>query len=333
MIEEHPFAQYVRILGKGRQGSRALTQQEAYSAMRMILAGEVKDIQLGAFLMLVRAKEEAPEELAGFVQAVRESLLHQSSQAEVTLDWSSYAGKRRQLPWFLLAALLLAANGMKIFMHGTAGRQDDRVYTPQALELLGIRESQSLTAASAQLQKRGFAFMTLLNLSPVLYEIMELRPLLGLRSPVHTIARMINPFNAPVLLQGIFHPGYRDTHQQAALLLKQPHMAVFKGEGGEIERNPDAPCLVQCVHDGVMSSEEWPAMFDGPRHLKDETMDLRRLAAIWRGEIEEQYGEATIIGTAAVALKTAGIAETMRSAQQLAAELWKNRTVAWLDAA
>jgi anthranilate phosphoribosyltransferase len=42
--------------------------------MRMILAGEVEEIQLGAFLMLMRVKEETPEELAGFVLAVRETL-------------------------------------------------------------------------------------------------------------------------------------------------------------------------------------------------------------------------------------------------------------------
>ncbi|MHB0990851.1 MAG: glycosyl transferase family protein [Burkholderiales bacterium] len=333
MTEEHPFAQYVRILGKGRQGSRALSQQEAHAAMRMILAGEVEDIQLGAFLMLVRAKEEAPEELAGFVQAVKESLTLPPGNPEVALDWSSYAGKRRQLPWFLLSALLLAANGVKVFMHGTEGRQDDRIYTPEVLALLGIPESPSLADASARIRERGFAFMTLQNLNPVLHKIMGLRPLLGLRSPVHTVARMINPFNAPALLQGIFHPGYRDTHQQAALLLGQPHMAVFKGEGGEIERNPDAACLVQSVHDGIMSTEEWPALFNGPRHLKDETMDPRRLAALWRGEIEEEYGAATVIGTAAIALKTAGMAKTLQSAEELAAELWNNRIAARLDAA
>lgn len=333
MTEEHPFAQYVRILGKGRLGSRALNQQEAHEAMCMILTGEVEDIQLGAFLMLVRAKEEAPEELAGFVQAVKESLALPAGHADVALDWSSYAGKRRQLPWFLLSALLLAANGVKIFMHGTEGRQDDRVYAPEVLALLGITESQSLADASVRIRERGFAFMRLQNLSPALHKIMGLRPLLGLRSPVHTVARMINPFNAPVLLQGVFHPGYRDTHQQAALLLGQPHMAVFKGEGGEIERNPDAACLVQSVHDGKMSTEEWPPLFNGPRHLKDETMDPRRLAALWRGEIEEEYGAATVIGTAAVALKTAGLAKTLQFAEQLAADLWKNRIVARLDAA
>jgi len=52
--EEHPFAQYVRILGKGKKGSRPLTQEEAYSAMRMIMADEVEPTQLGAFMMLAR---------------------------------------------------------------------------------------------------------------------------------------------------------------------------------------------------------------------------------------------------------------------------------------
>jgi anthranilate phosphoribosyltransferase len=64
---EHPFAEYIRILGKGKKGSRPLTQDEAYHAMKMILAEEVLPIQLGAFLMLMRVKEETPEELAGFL--------------------------------------------------------------------------------------------------------------------------------------------------------------------------------------------------------------------------------------------------------------------------
>ncbi len=69
---EHPFAPYVRILGKGRTGSRSLTFAEARDAFRMILDGEALDVQIGAFLMLLRVKEESPEELAGFVSAVRE---------------------------------------------------------------------------------------------------------------------------------------------------------------------------------------------------------------------------------------------------------------------
>ena len=53
---EHPFAQYVRIVGKGKNGARSLSYDEAYQAFGMILKNEVLDVQLGAFLMLLRVK-------------------------------------------------------------------------------------------------------------------------------------------------------------------------------------------------------------------------------------------------------------------------------------
>ena len=71
--------------------------------------------------MLLRFKEETPEEVAGFVRSVRSSLEPSDIKIKIDLDWSSYAGKRRQLPWFLLSALMLSSNGVRIFMHGTEG--------------------------------------------------------------------------------------------------------------------------------------------------------------------------------------------------------------------
>ena len=40
---EHPFAKYVRILGKGKRGSRSMTFEEALDAFGQILDGEVFD--------------------------------------------------------------------------------------------------------------------------------------------------------------------------------------------------------------------------------------------------------------------------------------------------
>lgn len=323
--EEHPFAQYVRILGKGKNGSRSLTQDEACDALRLILAGEVHPEQLGAFLMLMRVKEENPEEVAGFVRAVKESLTLPDSAPAVDLDWSSYAGKRRQLPWFILTTLTLAEHGIKVFMHGASGHTNGRVYTKNVLGTLGITVSTSLQEACNRVQSDNFAYIDIAHLSPILHRIIELRPLLGLRSPVHTIARMINPLNAPYVMQGIFHPGYRPMHQEAALLLQQPHLAVIKGDGGEIERNPDMECLVQSVHEGEMSDETWPPMFK-QRHVKDETMDAARLSQLWRGEISDEYASGAVIGTLAIVLKMMGKADTQAQAETLANDMWNARS-------
>ena len=321
---EHPFAEYIRILGKGKKGSRPLTQDEAYRSMKMILADEVLPIQLGAFLMLMRVKEETPEELAGFVLAARESCNLSSDKALVDLDWSSYAGKRRHLPWFLLSALLLAENGISVFMHGAGGHSAGRLYTQDVLKYLGLDYSGSIEQTRQQLKQRHFSYLSLEHFCPKLHEIIELRPLLGLRSPVHTQVRLLNPFNAKYSIQGIFHPGYRPVHQQAAAILQQPHAAVLKGEGGETERNPDMDCLVQSVHNGELLDENWPALFER-RHVKSEELDPRQLALIWQGNIQDEFAENAIIGTAAIALKLLGKADSQQQAQQLALHYWSGR--------
>jgi len=321
---EHPFAETIRILGKGKHGSRPLTQEEAYRAMRMIIADAVLPIQLGAFLMLMRVKEETPEELAGFVQAARESFAAFDTANLADLDWSTYAGKRRHLPWYLLSALLLAENGVRVFMHGAKGPSAGRLYTEDMLGFLGLSAATSIAEAKQQLQERSFSYLSLEHFCPKLHEIIELRPILGLRSPVHTLVRLLNPFNADYSIQGIFHPGYRPVHQHAAQLLKQPHAAVLKGEGGETERNPDMNCLVQSVHNGELFDEDWPALF-AKRHVKPEALDPKQLAKVWRGETIDEFAEASVIGTAAVALKLLGKADSQATAQQLASDYWRQR--------
>ena len=135
--QPHPFARFVRLLGRGKTLSRALTIEEAEQAMAMILAGETLPEQLGAFLMLLRIKEETGEEIAGFIRAAR-AALPPSDAPSVDLDWPAYAGKKRQLPWFLLAALLMAQAGWRVAMHGLDGVTEGRLYVGETLAQLGV---------------------------------------------------------------------------------------------------------------------------------------------------------------------------------------------------
>lgn len=325
MTETHPFAQYVRILGRGRTLSRSLTFDEAEAAMGMILRNGVLPEQLGAFMMLLRVKEETADEIAGFVQAVRNTFDLPDNAPSVDLDWSSYAGKRRQLPWFLLAALTLVHSGVRIFMHGTEGHTPGRMYTRATLEALGFSTASTLHEAADQLRANNFAYLPLQSLSPKLYDLIQMRNIFGLRSPVHTVSRMLNPFRASCLLQGIFHPGYMETHQVAAQMLGETQMAVFRGEGGEIECRPNKPFEVRAIHDGVLSSEDWPPMLDDSRQAVDTDMEVDRMAALWVGDIDDEYAEAAITGTLGVALKSMGKADTIIAALDDAKAMWRGR--------
>lgn len=326
--DEHPFAPYVRILGKGKHGSRGFTFEEAYDAMKMILNNEVEASQLGAFLMLLRVKEETSDELAGFVQAVRDWIPQQplapTESLKIDLDWSSYAGKRKQLPWYLLVCMLLADKGINVFMHGASGHTSGRLYSEPVLEALGIPICKDWHMVEKSLTDINFAYMPLRDFCKPLYTIIEMRRLMGLRSPVHSLARLINPLNAPYVIQGIFHPSYRPVHQEAGLRLGYQNLAVIKGDGGEIERTPNAKCLMQFIRDGKIGEETW-APITTTREPPADITDIQPMLDTWRGNNENEYGKITIISTTAMALMLLGKASTQTEADQLAVSYWESR--------
>jgi anthranilate phosphoribosyltransferase len=215
-------------------------------------------------------------------------------------------------------------------MHGIGGGSEGRIYIPQAMQALGLKTAESLQHAAAQITRFGFAFIPLHALNNDLDQLLKLKSLLGLRSPINTVIRMLNPLRAPASFMGIFHPGYDVTHQQAATLLGDNRLAVFKGEGGEAERNPDAPCKVKMVIEGIMQEEEWPALSES-KHLKDATLDVSRLDKLWRNEINDEYGKFSVLGTTAIALRTMGTAKNLASAESQAVELWETRNIHYFN--
>lgn len=317
--EEHPFAPFVRILGKGKRGARSLTREEAAQAMGMLLDGQAEETQLGAFLMLLRHKEESADELAGFADAVRARL--NAPALQVDLDWPSYAGKKRHLPWFLLAAKALAHTGVRILMHGGGMHTAGRLYSEQLLEFLDIPLCTDWTQVAAALDRQQLAFIPLGSWMPELQRMIDLRNVLGLRSPIHSLARILNPLQARCGLQSIFHPGYQPVHRDASQLLGD-RVIVIKGEGGEIEVNPDSPCtLFGSSAEGIWE-EEWPAI-SAQRHVKPQQLDPAKLLAVWQGRETDEYGLQAIVGSIALALR--GLGASREQASEQAQEVWVRR--------
>ncbi|HQQ75258.1 MAG TPA: glycosyl transferase family protein [Pseudomonadales bacterium] len=325
LTNEHPFAQYIRALGKGKKGSRSLTREEARTAFGMVLNGEAEAVQVGAFLMLLRVKEESAEELAGFVEAVREYVTAPTN-ITVDLDWSSYAGKRKHLPWFILSTLLLAENGIRVFMHGSDGHTAGRIYTESCFRFLGLPIANNWQQVSDALDKNRLCFFHLKHWCPRLQELIDLRNTFGLRSPVHTLTRLVNPLAASSSLQSIFHPAYAENHQQAAFLLGQKNALVIKGDGGEFERRPDADCKLYLIHNNEKQREDWTRSFGAPQSA-EEDISPELLRAVWRNECQQDYATEAVIGTAALALRAMQRALDQDSAYAMASEWWKARNL------
>jgi anthranilate phosphoribosyltransferase len=321
--EPHPFAAFLRTIGRGSNVGRPLDEAEAEAAFDMILAGKLEPIQLGAFLLVLRYRTEAPSELAGFVRSARKSYASSGTPA-ADLDWPSYADRHKQLPYFTLAAKLLAGAGVRILMHGIKG--EGPATTRAAVAALGLPTVSSFEGASEALDRQNFCYLPLEDFCPKLANLFELRPLLGLRTPVNSLARELNPTLAPAQIQGVFHPTYLPLHAETALLLGQPSSTIFKGGGGEAQRNPDKPCRTLVIDNGQQRELVWPALQDGESYpWRNEPLDVARLSALWAGDGEDPAPVDAVIGTAAMALDMLGRASGPNEAEAVARELWAER--------
>ncbi len=296
----HRFATYVATLGRGPGRSRALTREEARDAMAMLLAGAADPIQIGAFLMLLRYRGEDPEEITGLVLACQQTTRIPDAHAD--LDWPSYgAGRTRGAPWFLLSALALAASGVRVLMHGT-NEFTGGLTVPDALARLGLSPATSPSDATARLDRDHFAYLPADVLSPALANLLGLRRLLGLRSPLNTVARLLDPARAPAGVDGVFHPPYIETHLAVAERLARPRLLVLKGGGGEAERNPAKPVSVHLWTQAHGRQEvRLPALaaIDTPGEEPD-------IAAIWHGQTHHPAIEARIVATIELAALAMG---------------------------
>ena len=312
---EHPFAPYVRILGRGPGRSRALSREEARDAFGMVLRGETDPHQTGAFLMLLRYRGEDADGMAGLVEAARAHLAHAPEPIGADLDWPSYGvGRTRGAPWFLLSALALGQAGYRVLMHGSNAHSQG-IPVSDALRTLEQRPAEGRADAVRLLRNAGFAYLPLASLSPALDRLLGLRALLGLRSPVNTAARLLNPFDAGASLDGVFHPPYIDLHLSAAERLGRARLLVVKGGGGEAERNPARPMAAHLLSRGERQELALPP-------LATERPEQADFLDTWRDETAQTP---TVIATIALALLALGAASDTGTADLDAADIWRAR--------
>ena len=131
MAEPSGIAAYIKEIGRGKDGARALSREQAADLMGRVLDGQVSDLELGAFCLAMRIKGETPAEMAGFLDATHARLQRVPDSGQPTVVLPSYNGARKLPVLTPLLALLLARRGAAVVVHATA--TEDRRVTSQAV--------------------------------------------------------------------------------------------------------------------------------------------------------------------------------------------------------
>lgn len=224
------ISQYIKEIGRGKQGARSLTREQAADLFGQVLDGAVTDLEIGAFCLSMRIKGETPQEMAGFLDATAARLNRVPTASGAPLVvLPSYNGARRLPVLTPLLALLVARQGLPVLIHGAA-TESSRVFVSDMLAPLGIEPLSAVhPIADGQV-----AYAPAELLSPGLKRLLDVRRVVGLRNSAHSLVKLMNPGAGPaVIVSSYTHPEYA-VSMAAVFELMGSTALLLRGTEGEV---------------------------------------------------------------------------------------------------
>lgn len=230
------ISHYIKEIGRGKEGARSLSRDQAHDLMSQVLDARVSDLEIGAFALAMRIKGESIDELIGFLQAVHERCIPvHSERSPVVL--ASYNGARRLPNLTPLLAQLLAQEGVPVLVHGPM-QDPGRVSTAAVFRDLGLTIASDAASmadeVAAAWTRREPVFVPTHVLCAPLAKLLEVRWVVGLRNSGHTVAKLLDPCRgAPALrVMNYTHPEYGSLLQRFAATARVDAM-LLRGTEGE----------------------------------------------------------------------------------------------------
>ena len=161
------FAHFIRELGRGSEGARDMSLQEAQQLYGAMLDGGVPELELGAIAIALRLKGETADEMIGFLAAANERLyaLRRPPGRLRPVVIPTYNGARKGANLVPLLALLLRRFAIPVVLHGLIEGYG-RVTSAQILREFGLLPCTSQLQAQQMLNENGLIYVPLSVICP-----------------------------------------------------------------------------------------------------------------------------------------------------------------------
>ncbi|MDD4886971.1 MAG: DNA-binding protein YbiB [Thiomonas sp.] len=279
----------LRTIGRGANGSRNLSRDQARTLMGWLLRREVSDAQIGGLLLALRMKGESAEELEGFALAVRDLIPPLTVRTERPVVVIPSANGARRLPNQVpLLAALLREQGIPVLVIDAPSSDQGRLATEPLWRALGMEVATNLDQTRQGLEQNEAVLLPLSTLNPALHRLLQWRNVLGVRNGGHSVIKMLNPLQSPSLLVTAYtHPEYATLMQQVLLALRQPAM-LLRGCEGEAVAHPNRESeRIGLQADGAQQTWSAGEAFAPQRNLPDG-LDLSGCAQ-WTHAVLDGY--------------------------------------------
>lgn len=302
----------------------ALSQEEARAAFDALLSGEVTPAQAGAFLMALRVRGEALDEIVGAASAMRAKMLRVDAPPgaiDIVGTGGDHSGSYNIST---LAAFIVAGCGVPVAKHGNRAASS-KSGAADVLSALDVTLGLDPKALARCLAEANVCFMFAQAHHASMRHVAPFRVELGTRTIFNILGPLSNPAGVKRQLLGVFSRAWMRPIAETLRALGSERVWVVHGSDGLDELTTTGPSEVVALEGGEIRAFQIDPRDVGlplaaPQDLKggDPAHNAAALRAVLEGE-KTPYRDIAVLNAAA-SLVVAGAAEDLAEGVAKAAD-------------
>jgi anthranilate phosphoribosyltransferase len=313
------ITEYLDIILNGND----LTFDQAKALQDRIFEGEVSEIQIAAFLAMMRMKRATSAEIAGLAQSLRNHAVTVKVDIENLIDTCGTGGAAVKTFNISTAAAIVAAGaGAYVAKHGNRGITS-RCGSADVLEALGVNIDPGPEVVARCIKEAHIGFMFAPKFHPAMKFVQPIRKSLDFRTAFNILGPLANPAGVKAQVMGVADVELLDRIAETLKLLGAKRAMAVHGQGMD-EISTLGKTQIRELREGSITSFELdPARLGISTTSIDvlQTGDAIANAAVIRdilaGKAKGPRRDIVLLNAAA-AIIIAGLADDFESAMTLA---------------
>jgi len=313
------ITEYLEILLDGKD----LTFDQAKALQDTIFQGEVTEVQIAAFLAMMRMKRASSGEIAGLAQSLRDHAVPVNVGIDNLVDTCGTGGAIVKTFNISTASGFVAAGaGAYVAKHGNRGITS-KCGSADVLDELGVNVAPGPELVAECIRQAHIGFMFAPKFHPAMRFVQPIRKSLDFRTAFNILGPLANPARAQAQVMGVADPELLPRIAETLKLLGVKRAMVLHGQGMDEISLLGKTTILELKDDAITKTELDPAALGFTKASIDQLAsgDAITNAAIVRDILsgkETGPRRDIVVLNAAAAIIVAGLASTFEEALPLA---------------
>ncbi len=208
-----------------------LTFDQAKALQDTIFEGQVTEVQIAAFLAMMRMKKATAEEIAGLAQSLRNHVVRVDVDLPNMIDTCGTGGAGVKTFNISTASAFVAAGaGVYVAKHGNRGITS-RCGSADVLEKLGVNIDPGPDVVAQCIRETHVGFMFAPKYHPAMRFVQPIRKSLDFRTAFNILGPLANPAGVKAQVMGVSDPELLDRIIESLKMLGARRAMVVHGQG------------------------------------------------------------------------------------------------------